>query len=147
MVTHHDNIELIRARLRTLTTREFAQFASDPLFDQRGSTRLLTKKQVECYSELRAEMQHLLAQGYAVKVVELYTAPEKNNVMVILSEAEKAFEAQTASSAVELSSSEAEAPVVGAEGTPAQSTLTLAAPAQSEDTPEVTMENSSNKAA
>lgn len=147
MVTHNNNVELIRARLRTLTTREFAQFASDPLFEQRGSSRPLTRKQVERYSELRAEMQHLLAQGNAVKVVDLYTAPEKNNVMALLSEIEKAVEAQTASPAIELSSVAAEAPVTGAEDKPAESTLTLAAKAPSETTPEATREDTNNKAA
>jgi hypothetical protein len=136
MVTHNNNVALIRARLTTLATREFAQFASDPLFEQRGSTRPLTRKQVERYSELRAEMQHLLDQDYAVRVVELYTAPEKNNVMVLLSEIEKAVEAQTASPAIDLSSAASDTP-----------TLTLAATVQSETTPEATMEDANNKAA
>jgi hypothetical protein len=147
MVTHNNNVELIRARLRTLTTREFSQFAADPLFDQRGSTRPLTRKQVERYSELQAELQHLISQGYSVKVVELYTVSEKNNVMAILSEAEKALEAQTASPAIARVSTEAEAPVAGAEDKPAESTLTLAATAKSETTPEATMEDANNKAA
>jgi hypothetical protein len=147
MITHNNNVELIRARLRTLTTREFAQFASDPLFDKRGSSRPLTRKQVERYSELRAELQHLLDQGHTVRVIELYTAPEKNNVMAILSELEKAVEAQTASAAIELSSADSEVPVMGAEDKQAESTLTLAATAQSETTPEATMEDANNMAA
>ena len=92
-------------------------------------------------------MQHLLSQGYNVKAVELYTASEKNNVMAILSEAEKAVEVQAASQAIELSSVASEAPVTGPEDKPAESTLTLAANAPSESTLEATREDANNKAA
>ena len=88
MEKHENNVDLIRARLRSLTTREFAEFARDPLFDERGSKKRLTLKQEERYSKLLDELNHELSLGRSVKIIEILTEGERSKVATLIADAE-----------------------------------------------------------
>lgn len=74
--THQGDSALIRARLRGLSVREFAAFASDPDYDLRFSGSL-SKKGEEAYLSFVTQINSWLDQGVEVHVVELY-GPEES---------------------------------------------------------------------
>ena len=88
MEKHENNIDLIKARLHSLTTREFAEFARDPLFDERGSKKRLTLKQEERYLKLLEELNHERSLGRSVKIIEILTEGERSTVATLIADAE-----------------------------------------------------------
>ena len=96
MEKHANDVDLIRARLRSLTTREFAEFARDPLFDERGLKKSLTIKQEECYTKLLNELNNQLALGRSVKIIEILTEGERGKIATLIGDAESALAARDA---------------------------------------------------
>jgi hypothetical protein len=94
MANHGSKVELIRTRLKTLSSREFAEFARDPQYDQCGSLRRLSSKKEARVVELLAEVNNLIAQGRTVRVIEILAESERGQAALLLAEAERALEAQ-----------------------------------------------------
>jgi hypothetical protein len=140
MANHHSDIALIRARLRSLTTREFAEFARDPYYDKRGSLRRLSAKKEARVVELLCDVNSLIEQGRAVKIIEVLAGAERGQLALMLATAERTLEAKALAAAA--STVGVEAPLANSE-----SVLTLA-PALTETTVHSdTGEESTNKAA
>jgi len=132
VANHRSNPELIRARLKNLTTREFAEFARDPHYDERGSLRKLPAKREARAVELLFEVNNLLAQGRTVKVVEILAESEGDRLATILSAVENTLQAKALAASAFASSQDAIAPAVDAEHAPADSILTLVTAPQNE---------------
>jgi hypothetical protein len=94
MTNHGSQVELIRTRLRTLSSREFAEYAKDSHYDEHGSLRRLSAKKEARVVELLAEVNNLIAQGRTVKVIEILAESERAQVATLLAQAELALEAQ-----------------------------------------------------
>lgn len=94
MANHGANVALIRARLKSFTTREFAEFARDPQYDKRGSLRRLSAKKEARVVELLCEANNLIAQGRAVKIIEVLAEAECGQLRQMLAEAERMLEAK-----------------------------------------------------
>jgi hypothetical protein len=142
MAKHGSDVALIRARIKSLTTREFAEFARDPYYDQRGSLRALPSKKEARVVELLCEVNNLLEQGRAVKVIEILTESERGYLADILSAAENTLQtkavlaSELSSVSEEMANNTAEAPTATAE-----SPLTLTPIAQGEPAKEAQLDN------
>ena len=142
MAKHGSDVALIRARIKSLTTREFAEFARDPYYDKRGSLRALSAKKEARVVELLCEVNNLFEQGRAVKVIEILTESERGYLANILSAAENTLQtkailaSELSSVSEEMANSTAEAST----GT-AVSPLTLAPIAQGEPAKEAQLDN------
>jgi hypothetical protein len=142
MAKHGSDVALIRARIKSLTTREFAEFARDPYYDQRGSLRALSAKKEERVVELLCDVNNLIEQGRAVKVIEILTESERGYLADILSAAENTLQtkailaSELSSVSEEIANSTAEAPTATAE-----SPLTLTPIAQGEPAKEAQLDN------
>lgn len=140
MAKHSAQVGLIRTRLRALTTREFAEFARDPYYDQRGSTHKLTSKKEERVTELLCEVNNFVEQGHAVKIIELLDEKEVEYLSNLLSATENTL--QVKAMAAELIADNKETPTSSAEPT-----LALAPSAQSEAALDLGDETQLDKAA
>jgi hypothetical protein len=142
MAKHGSDVALIRARIKSLTTREFAEFARDPYYDQRGSLRALSAKKEERVVELLCDVNNLFEQGRAVKVIEILTESERGYLADILSAAENTLQtkailaSELSSVSEEMANSTAEAPTATVE-----SPLTLTPIAQGEPAKEAQLDN------
>ena len=122
MANHRSQVELIRTRLSTLSSREFAEYQKDPHYDEHGSLRRLSAKKEALVVELLAEVNNLIAQGRAVKVIEILKESERAQVATLLAEAEQALEVQlTIEPSVPVSSAEAIATDVASTDAPTSS--------------------------
>lgn len=140
MANHGANIVLIRARLKSLTTREFSEFARDPHYDKRGSLRRLSTKKEARVIELLCEVNNLIDQGRSVKVVEVLTAAERGRLTLMLAEAERMLEAKALTAADSISTLEDQV-------TSTESVLTLVSAAAENAACANTMEEAIEKAA
>jgi hypothetical protein len=131
MANHGSQVALIRTRLKTLTTREFAEFARDPHYDARGSLRALTSKKEARIVELLCEVNNLLDQGRTVKVVEILAESERDYLAAILSAAENTLQAKALAASALAPTPDASAPTFEVEKAPADSIPTLALAPQS----------------
>jgi hypothetical protein len=104
-INHKGDAKLIRARIASLSSREFALFASDPDYDLHGPKRALTRRQVEDYYILQEQLNELLDQGYAVKIVELYSKDERQVLRQMIEDSEKKYEARQKAAAAQSSAS------------------------------------------
>jgi hypothetical protein len=85
VLTHHGDTSLIRARLVSLSCREFAKFARDPNYEQ-NLVQSLSRKKEEAFLRLVAKINTDRENGLAVGVVELFTPDEAAKVQGFLYE-------------------------------------------------------------
>jgi len=92
MNTHHSKVELIRARIKTLTCREFAEFATDASFEDRHASKSISFRQEEVLNGFFAQIAHYQGIGQSVKVVEVLADYEIPHVERFIREAQAAGE-------------------------------------------------------
>jgi hypothetical protein len=126
VANHRSNPALIRARLKNLTTREFAEFARDPQYEERGSLRKLPAKREARAAELLFEVNNLLEQGRAVKVIEILAKPEIEYLTTNLSAVEHTLQVKTMAASIHDTAQEA--------ASAPEAAITLAASVQDENT-------------
>ena len=92
MNTHHSKVELIRARIKTLTCREFAEFATDASFEDRHASKSISFRQEEVLNGFFAQIAHYQGIGQSVKIVEVLADYEIPHVERFIREAQSAYE-------------------------------------------------------
>ncbi len=95
MANHRADVVLIRARLKELTTREFAEFARDPAYDEHGTCKRFSAKREALVIQHLCEANNQIDQGKTVKVIEILSESERNVLASLLSKAEGKLADQT----------------------------------------------------
>lgn len=101
MLTHKMNVRLVRAKLVSMTTRDFAVFAKHADYDEKLASGKLSRSDEDKFFSYVSQINVHIDQGRTVEVVEVYTDSEVNALLNALRTEEARIAAERDTSKVD----------------------------------------------